>query len=155
MLLNIDHIRQLNAKNEDMSYMIIQKSLERFFYDLMRNYGVLNQRYILIDSSYIPYQHLSVSIIERIIYLLEKELGYTIIVQKVDNRAQGYIKGDLIQIYLFDPSDFSEHDVNVITNSITSQTIYSGFTGYNNINGDTKKDRYLTCNECKYLLDGK
>lgn len=153
MLLNIEHIRQLNSKNEDMSYMIIQKSLERFFYDLMRNYGVLNQRYILIDSSYIPYQHLSINIIERIIYLLEKELGYSIIVQKVDNRAEGYVSGDLIQIYLFDPLDFSEHDVNVITNSITSQTIYSGFTGYNNITGNMKRDSYLTCNNTKYLLN--
>lgn len=153
MLLNIEHIRQLNSKNEDMSYMIIQKSLERFFYDLMRNYGVLNQRYILIDSSYIPYQHLSINIIERIIYLLEKELGYSIIVQKVDNRAEGYVSGDLIQIYLFDPQDFSEHDVNVITNSITSQTIYSGFTGYNNITGNMKRDSYLTCNNTKYLLN--
>ena len=153
MLLNIEHIRQLNSKNEDMSYMIIQKSLERFFYDLMRNYGVLNQRYILIDSSYIPYQHLSINIIERIIYLLEKELGYSIIVQKVDNRAEGYVSGDLIQIYLFDPLDFSEHDVNVITNSITSQTIYSGFTGYNNITGNMKRSSYLMCNNTKYLLN--
>ena len=153
MLLNIEHIRQLNSKNEDMSYMIIQKSLERFFYDLMRNYGVLNQRYILIDSSYIPYQHLSINIIERIIYLLEKELGYSIIVQKVDNRALGYVDGDLIQIYLFDPLDFNEQDVNVITNSITSQTIYSGFTGYNNITGNMKRDSYLTCNNTKYLLN--
>lgn len=153
MLLNIEHIRQLNSKNEDMSYMIIQKSLERFFYDLMRNYGVLNQRYILVDSSYIPYQHLSINIIERIIYLFEKELGYTIIVQKVDNRADGYVNGDLIQIYLFDPIDFSEHDVNVITNSITSQTIYSGFTGYNNITGNMKKSSYLTCNDTKRLLN--
>lgn len=153
MLLNIEHIRQLNSKNEDMSYMIIQKSLERFFYDLMRNYGVLNQRYILVDSSYIPYQHLSINIIERIIHLFEKELGYTIIVQKVDNRADGYVIGDLIQIYLFDPIDFSEHDVNVITNSITSQTIYSGFTGYNNITGNMKKSSYLTCKDTKCLLN--
>ena len=153
MLLNIEHIRQLNSKNEDMSYMIIQKSLERFFYDLMRNYGVLNQRYILIDSSYIPYQHLSINIIERIIYLLEKELGYSIIVQIVDNRAEGYVSGDLIQNYLFDPQDFSEHDVNVITNSITSQTIYSGFTGYNNITGNMKRSSYLMYNNTKYLLN--
>ena len=61
----------------------------------------------------------------------------------------------MIQIYLFDPLDFNEQDVNVITNSITSQTIYSGFTGYNNINGNMKKDKYLFCPQTKYLLGVK
>ncbi len=152
MLLNVEHIRQLNARNEKMSYMIIQKSIEKFFNDLIRNYGILNQRYILIDSSYLPYQYLSVSVIQNIIILLEKELGYYIIIQKVDNRTVGYNKGDLIQIYLFDPLDYSEHDVNVMTNSVVSQTLYSTFTGYNNIKGDIQKENYLQCQKTKYLL---
>lgn len=155
MLLNVEHIRQLNSRDENMAYMIIQKSIEKFFYDLVRNYGTLNQRYILLDSSYLPYQYLSIPVIERVILLLEKELGYAIIVQKTDNRAQGYAIGDLIQIYLFDPIDYSENDVNVTTNSVVSQTLYSSFTGYNNLNGNLKKENYLSCNQVKYLIGEK
>lgn len=152
MLLNVNNIRQLNARNEEMSYQIIVKSIEKFFSDLVRNYGILNQRYILIDSSYLPYQYLSISVIYKLVSLLEKQLGYYIIIQKVDNRTSGYSRGDLIQIYLFDPLDYSDEDVNVTVNSMVSQTIYSTFNGYNNIDGKLGKSGYLDCSQTKYII---
>ena len=81
MLLSVDNIRQLNLKTTQMSYNIIEKCIEKFFNDLVRYYGILNQKHINLDSSYLPYQYLSIEVIEKVIDLLENKLGYAIIIQ--------------------------------------------------------------------------
>lgn len=144
MLLSVNDIRQLNKRTPEMSYMIIEKCIEKFFTDLLRYHGVLNQNYILIDSTYLPYQYLSIEVIEKVIYLLEKELGFSVVVQKMDNDTyNGFSKGDLIQILLFDPLDFDESEANVQLNSTHHQTLYSTFNGYNNLRGEIKGNKYL------------
>lgn len=154
MLLNINDIRKLNSKNEDMSYVIVEKCIEKFFNDLVKCYGILNQNFILIDSAYLPYQYLSVSVIEKIIILLECNLGYSIIVQKLNNNNKGYINGDLIQILLFDPDDYKEDEVNIQLNSITAPALYSTFNEFNNLYGTVKEEIYMTCNN-RFLLNEK
>ena len=144
MLLSVNDIRELNKRTPEMSYMIIEKCIEKFFTDLLRYHGVLNQNYILIDSTYLPYQYLSIEVIEKVIYLLENELGFSVVIQKMDNDTyNGFSKGDLIQILLFDPLDFDELEANVQLNSTHHQTLYSTFNGYNNLRGDIKSKQYL------------
>ncbi len=152
MLLNVNDIRKLNAKSPELSYMIIEKCIEKFFTDLLRYNGVLNQKYIILDSTYLPYQYLSIEIIEKIIDLLEKQLGYAIIIQKLDNSTyNGYKKGDLIQIMLFDPLNYDEEEVNIKANSVNCQTLYSTFNSFNNLDGKYTKISYLDCKEFNYM----
>lgn len=153
MLLNVNDIRKLNQRTPEMSYMIVEKCIEKFFTDLLRYHGVLQQNYILIDSTYLPYQYLSVEVIEKVIYLLEKELGYSVIVQKMDNSTyNGFRKGDLIQIMLFDPLDYDELEANIKSNSMHNQTLYSTFNGYNNLRGDKSGNNYLDVAKSKTNL---
>ncbi len=144
MLLSVNDIRKLNERTPEMSYMIVEKCIEKFFTDLLRYHGVLNQNYILIDSTYLPYQYLSIEVIEKVIHLLEKELGFSVVVQKMDNGTfNGFNKGDLIQIILFDPLNFDELEANIKCNSTHHQTLYSTFNGYNNLYGEHKDNKYL------------
>ena len=159
MLLTVENIRQLNMKTPEMSYNIIEKCIEKFFNDLIRYYGILNQKHINLDSSYLPYQYLSIEVIEKIIDLLENKLGYAIIVQKMDNKTtMGFKPGDLIQILLYDPLDYDEGDVNLQVNGINSQALYSTFHEFNNLDGSIKEPKYLLCDkfrEKRYELERK
>ena len=144
MLLNVEDLRKLNQRSPEMSYMIVEKCIEKYFTDLLRYQGILHQNYILIDSTYLPWQYLSQEVIEKIVYKLEKELGYFVVVQKMDNDSyNGFKPGDVIQMLLFDPLNFDKDEVNVAVNSVHHQTLYSTFSEYNNIDGHIKKSEYL------------
>ena len=146
MLLTVDNIRQLNQKTTQMSYNIIEKCIEKFFNDLVRYYGILNQKHINLDSSYLPYQYLSVEVIEKVIDLLENKLGYAIIIQKMDNKTiLGFKPGDLIQILLYDPLDYDEADVNLQVNGVNTQALYSTFHDFTNLDGNMQNPQYLLC----------
>lgn len=157
MLLSVDNIRQLNQKTIQMSYNIIEKCIEKFFNDLVRYYGILNQKHINLDSSYLPYQYLSIEVIEKVIDLLENKLGYAIIIQKMDNKTiLGFRPGDLIQILLYDPLDYDEADVNLQVNGVNTQALYSTFHNFNNLDGRMQNPQYLLCDnfkERKYELE--
>ncbi|MDD3303702.1 MAG: hypothetical protein PHP54_02165 [Clostridia bacterium] len=157
MLINVEKMRLLKNDSPEMKYSLIKTNIERFFRDYIYYYNVYDGKELIIDSGYLPYHYLDNSVIEKIVTLLEDELGYSVIVVKTTNTSkQGYQKGDLINIRLFDKNQATAKEVDDYFNLKMFQPLYSSFHSFNNINGDGKfESSYMSCinNFNDFLLD--
>lgn len=157
MLINIEKMRMLRNDTVEMKYNLIKPNIERFFRDYIYYYNIYDRTELIIDSGYLPYHYLDPQVIERIINLLENELGYKVIVMKTTNtNKQGYQKGDLINIRLFDIKYTTPKEVDDYFNLKMFQPLYSSFHNFHNINGEGKyESSYLSCMNSAngFLLD--
>ena len=154
-------MRLLKTDNPEMRYKLVKQNIERFFRDYIYYYNVYDRQELIIDSGYLPFHYLDEIVLNKLIGLLEKELGYGIIIMKTTNINKiGYEKGDLINIRLFDGQNSDPKDIDNYFNLKMFQPVYSTFHNYYNISGENElKDKtYLSCLDTinnNILIDGK
>ena len=157
MLINVEKMRMLKTKDPEVRFKLIRQNLDRFFRDYIYYYNVYDRDELIIDSGYLPYHYLDEIVMKKIIDLLEKELGYAIIIMKTTNTNKiGYFYGDLINIRLFDTKSSKSKDIDDYFNLKLFQPLYSSLHDYYNINGELESQKkYLSCldnSNNKYLL---
>lgn len=157
MLIDVEKMRMLKIDNPEMKFKLVKQNLERFFRDYIYYYNVYERQELIIDAGYLPYHYLDEQVLEKIIHLLEDELGYSIIIVKITNTNQkGYHKGDLINIRLFDRKTATPREVDDYFNLKMFQPIYSSLHDFNDIAGDKENlASYMSCldTDRKFLLD--
>lgn len=158
MLIDVNKMRLLKNENPEMKYKLVKQNIERFFRDYIYYYNVYDRDELIIDSGYLPYHYLDEVVLNKLINLLEKELGYGIIMMKTTNiNKQGYEKGDLINIRLFDMQTANSKDIDDYFNLKMFQPLYSTFHNFYNISGENEYSNkgYISCldNSSKNLLD--
>lgn len=155
MLIDVEKMRKLRNNTPEMKFSLLKPNIERFFRDYIYYYDIYNRNELIIDSGYLPYHYLTPEVIEKLINLLENELGYNIIIMKTTNTNKlGYQKGDLINIRLFDRQNTTAKEIDDYFNLKMFQPLYSSFHNFNNIYGDRKIDSYLSCLSTGSLLIG-
>lgn len=156
MLIDVNKMRMLKTENSEMKFKLIKPNIERFFRDYIYYFNIYDRDELIIDSGYLPWHYLDENVINMIINLLEKELGYNVIVMKTTNVTQpGYKRGDLINIRLFDRKNTTVKEVDDYFNLKMFQPLYSSFHNYYNINGTAKNNNYISClnTDSRFLLD--
>jgi hypothetical protein len=157
VLINVERMRMLKTRDPEVRFKLIKKNLERFFRDYIYYYNVYDRDELIIDSGYLPYHYLDQDVLDRIISLLENELGYSIIIMKTTNTNKiGYIKDDLINIRLFDRELTDPKTADDYFNLKMFQPLYSSFHNYYNIDGSQEYTKsYLSCLDVSntYLLE--
>lgn len=160
MLINVEKMRMLKTRDPEVRFKLIKQNLERFFRDYIYYYNVYDRDELIIDSGYLPFHYLDQEVLDRVIRLLEVELGYSIIIMKTTNINKiGYMKDDLINIRLFDKISTSPKEVDDYFNLKLFQPLYSSFHNYYNIDGSQKQlSSYMSCISCLdnhegYLLE--
>lgn len=157
MLINVERMRMLKTRDPEVRFKLIKKNLERFFRDYIYYFNVYDRDELIIDSGYLPYHYLDQDVLDRIISLLENELGYSIIIMKTTNTNKiGYIKDDLINIRLFDRELTDPKTADDYFNLKMFQPLYSSFHNYYNIDGRQEYTKsYLSCLDVtnSYLLE--
>ncbi len=158
MLIDVEKMRLLKSDNPEVRYKLVKQNIERFFRDYIYYYNVYDRNELIIDSGYLPFHYLDEIVLNKIIGLLEKELGYGIIIMKTTNiNKQGYEKGDLINIRLFDKQTANYKEVDDYFNLKMFQPLYSTFHNYYNIDGsiiETSKS-YLSCKDMNNAMLGE
>ncbi len=148
-------MRLLKSNNPEVRYKLVKQNIERFFRDYIYYYNVYDRNELIIDSGYLPFHYLDEIVLNKIIGLLEKELGYGIIIMKTTNINKiGYEKGDLINIRLFDKQTANSKDIDDYFNLKMFQPLYSTFHNYYNIDGsinETSKS-YLSCKDMNNIM---
>lgn len=154
MLIDVKSMRLLKTRDTETKYRLIEQNIERFFRDYIFYYNVYDRKELIIDSGYLPYHYLDLEVLNLLIDLLEKKLGYGIIIMKTTNTTKlGYEYGDLINIRLFDPLEVDIKDADVYFNMSMFQPLYSTFHNFNNIKiNPEKKPEYLTCANYNFAL---
>ena len=154
MLISVEKMRLLKSESPEMKFKLLKPNIERFF---IYYYNLYDRDELIIDSGYLPYHYLDEKVLEKVIDLLEKELGYSIIIVKTTNVDQiGYKQGDLINIRLFDPKNSDPKAIDDYFNLKVYQPLYSSMHNFNNIRGEnTKMTSYLSCLDVpnRFLLD--
>lgn len=147
MLIDVEKMRALKNNTPEVKFKLIKQNIERFFRDYIYYYNIYDRKELIIDAGYLPYHYLDEEVLKRIISLLEKELGYSIIIMKITNvDKKGYQKGDLINIRLFDNQSATYKEVDDYFNLKMFQPLYSSLHNYYNIAGeDENKISYLSC----------
>lgn len=157
MLIDVERMRLLKTDSPEMKFKLLKPNIERFFRDYIYYFNVYDRDELIIDSGYLPYHYLDNQVLEKVIGLLEGELGYNIIIMKTTNTLQkGYQKGDLINIRLFDRKTATPKEVDDYFNLKMFQPLYSSFHNYNNISMVEKQEKsYFSCLESsnRFLLD--
>ncbi len=157
MLIDVERMRLLKTDSPEMKFKLLKPNIERFFRDYIYYFNVYDRQELIIDSGYLPYHYLDNEVLEKVISLLEGELGYNIIIMKTTNTLQkGYQKGDLINIRLFDKKEATAKEVDDYFNLKMFQPLYSSFHNYNNISNDEKENKsYVSClnSNNRFLLD--
>lgn len=156
MLINIEKMRILKTREPEIRYKLIKQNIERFFRDYIYYFNVYDREDLVIDSGYLPFHYLDKEVLDKIINLLEVELGYSIIIMKTSNVNQiGYTKDDLINIRLFDKTLIKPKVVDDYFNLSLLQPLYSTFHNFYNIDGSQKQitsyTSYLDCNNNRFL----
>lgn len=157
MLIDVEKMRMLKTNNSEMKFKLIKPNIERFFRDYIYYFNIYDRDELIIDSGYLPWHYLDENVINMIIDLLEKELGYNIIIMKTTNTNQkGYKRGDLINIRLFDSKNTTSKEVDDYFNMKIYQPLYSSFHNYYNVSGNNQEPSYLSClnTSNSYLLQG-
>lgn len=154
VLINVEKMRMLKSNSSEMKYRLIKQNIERFFRDCIYYYNIYEAKELIIDAGYLPYHYLDYDVLNSIINLLEKELGYKIIIMKISNiTKKGYQKGDLINIRLFDIKTADPKDIDDYFNLKMFQPLYSSFHNYYNIDGKLDVDNtYMSCLKCNNFL---
>lgn len=154
MLINVEKMRMLKSNNAEMRFKLIKQNIERFFRDCIYYYNIYESKELIIDAGYLPYHYLDEEVLNKIINLLEKELGYNIIIMKITNTTKkGYQKGDLINIRLFDIKTASPKDIDDYFNLKMFQPLYSSFHNYYNISGENEGiTSYMSCLKSNDIL---
>lgn len=150
MLIDVNKMRMLKSDNPEMRFKLVKSNIERFFRDYIYYYNVYDRKELIIDSGYLPFHYLDEIVLNKIINLLEKELGYGIIMVKTTNiNKKGYQKDDLINIRLFDSKTADPKDIDDYFNLKMFQPLYSTYHNYYNISGDNenKEMSYMSCLE--------
>ncbi len=162
MLIDVNKMRLLKSDNPEMKFKLVKSNIERFFRDYIYYYNVYDRKELIIDSGYLPFHYLDEIVLNKIIDLLEKELGYGIIMVKTTNiNKKGYQKDDLINIRLFDSKTADPKDIDDYFNLKMFQPLYSTYHNYYNISGENenKEMSYMSClevgNSIKTLMEGK
>ncbi len=146
MLIDVEKMRMLKSNNPEMKFKLVKQNLERFFRDYIYYYNVYDRTELIIDAGYLPYHYLDQYVIDKIINLLENELGYSIIIMKITNIDEiGYKKGDLINIRLFDRKTATPSEVDNYFNLKMFQPLYSSLHNYYNVNGEVNNASYVSC----------
>ena len=147
MLINVDRMRMLKTKDPEVRYKLVKQNLERFFRDYIYYYNVYDREELIIDAGYLPNHYLDEVVINKVIHLLEDELGYAIIIMKVTNTNKlGYEIGDLINIRLFDKKTADPKDVDDYFNLRMFQPLYSSLHDYYNVDGSLPAPNdYISC----------
>ncbi|MEG2348730.1 MAG: hypothetical protein RSB67_03690 [Clostridia bacterium] len=157
MLIDVNKMRMLKVDDPNMKFKLVKQNLERFFRDYIYYYNVYDRSELVIDAGYLPYHYLDEKVLNKIIELLEKELGYSIIIMKITNTNQkGYHKGDLINIRLFDLKTATSKEVDDYFNLKIFQPLYSSLHDFNDISGKEEPvASYFSCLETsnKFLLN--
>jgi|GEM_PF-2297989 len=160
MLINVEKMRLLKTRDPEVRFKLIKQNLERFFRDYIYYYNVYDRDELIIDCGYLPFHYLDQEVLDKVINLLEVELGYSIIIMKTTNINKiGYKKDDMINIRLFDKASAKLKDADDYFNLKLFQPLYSSFHNYYNIDGNQKQIAcYVSCldtsNEC-LLNDSK
>ncbi len=158
MLIDVEKMRLLKSKNPEVRYKLVKQNIERFFRDYIYYYNVYDRDELIIDSGYLPFHYLDDIVINKIIGLLEHELGYGIIVMKTTNIDKiGYQQGDLINIRLFDRKTADYKMVDDYFNLKMFQPLYSTFHNFDNIDGNIKnvQNTYLSCKDMNNMMLGE
>ena len=158
MLIDVEKMRLLKSKNPEVRYKLVKQNIERFFRDYIYYYNVYDRDELIIDSGYLPFHYLDDVVINKIIGLLEHELGYGIIVVKTTNIDKiGYQQGDLINIRLFDKKTADYKMVDDYFNLKMFQPLYSTFHNFDNIDGNIKnvQNTYLSCKDMNNIMLGE
>jgi len=146
VLIDVEKMRMLKTNNSEMKFKLVKPNIERFFRDYIYYFNIYDREELIIDSGYLPWHYLDEKVIDKIIDLLEKELGYNIIIMKTTNTNQmGYKRGDLINIRLFDRKNTTSKEVDDYFNMKIYQPLYSSFHNYYNVSGTTEEPSYLSC----------
>lgn len=156
VLIDVEKMRMLKTNNSEMKFKLIKPNIERFFRDYIYYFNIYDRDELIIDSGYLPWHYLDENVINMVINLLEKELGYNIIIMKTTNTSKkGYQKGDLINIRLFDRQNTTIKEVDEYFNMKMYQPLYSSFHNYSNISGIDETPSYLSClnTSNSYLLE--
>ena len=142
MLIDVERMRLLKTDSPEMKFKLLKPNIERFFRDYIYYFNVYDRKELIIDSGYLPYHYLDNEVLEKVINLLEGELGYNIIIMKTTNTFQkGYKKGDLINIRLFDKQTATPKEVDDYFNLKMFQPLYSSFHNYNNISNNESEEK--------------
>ena len=153
MLIDVNTMRKLKVNDTNVKYKLIKQNIERFFRDYIYYFNIYEGNELIIDSGYLPYHYLDSEVLNKIIYLLEIELGYAIIIMKITNTYEkGYKKGDLINIRLFDLETAGYKELDDYFNLRMYQAIYSTMHNFNNILGEIVEDNYLSCKDELLLM---
>ena len=159
MLINVENMRLLKNKDADTRFSLVKKNIERFFRDYIYYFNVYDRKELIIDHGYLPFHYLDGAVIEKIVDLLERELGYGVVIVKINNTGKiGYNCGDMINIRLYDIKETTVQEVDKYFNQISYQSLYSTFHGYNNIYGNEgEKVTYFSCLEApkNFLLNAQ
>lgn len=159
MLIDVNKMRMLKSDDPEVRFKLVKQNIERFFRDYIYYFNVYDRKELIIDSGYLPFHYLDEPVLNKIINLLEKELGYGIIIMKTTNvNKNGYEKGDLINIRLFDSQTTNAKEVDDYFNLKMFQPLYSTYHNYYNIAGNIEKENtqtYISCmdNKNNFLLD--
>lgn len=157
MLIDVEKMRMLRTNDPHMKFKLIKPNIERFFRDYIYYFNIYDRDELIIDSGYLPWHYLDENVITMIIDLLEKELGYNIIIMKTTNTGKrGYHRGDLINIRLFDRKNTTIKEVDEYFNMKMYQPLYSSFHNYCNLSGVDEQPSYLSCinTNNSFLLQG-
>lgn len=140
-------MRLLKSESPEMKFKLLKPNIERFFRDYIYYFNIYDRDELIIDSGYLPYHYLDEIVLRKVIDLLEKELGYSIIMVKTTNiNKQGYIPGDLINIRLFDPKCANPKDIDDYFNLKMFQPLYSSMHKFDNISGNGNNlCSYMSC----------
>ena len=151
MLIDVEKMRLLRTDTTEMKFKLLKTNIERFFRDYIYYYNIYDRDELIVDSGYLPYHYLDGKVLDKVIDLFEKELGYNIIIVKTTNLSKpGYQKGDLINIRIFDRKTANPKDVDDYFNLKMFTPLYSSFHNYYNINGEesmkkTETPSYISC----------
>ncbi|MEG1059122.1 MAG: hypothetical protein RSE00_02840 [Clostridia bacterium] len=85
MLINVEKMRMLKTRDPEVRFKLVHQNLERFFRDYIYYYNVYDRDELIIDSGYLPYHYLDTLVLQKVVKLLEKDLGYAIIIVKTTN----------------------------------------------------------------------
>ena len=151
MLIDVEKMRLLRTDTTEMKFKLLKTNIERFFRDYIYYYNVYDRDELIMDSGYLPYHYLDAKVLDKVIDLLENQLGYNIIIVKTTNILQpGYHKGDLINIRIFDRKTANPKEVDDYFNLKMFSPLYSSFHNYYNINGERSNNiqndiPYISC----------
>lgn len=157
MLIDVEKLRLLKTRDPEVRFKLVKQNLERFFRDYIYYYNVYDRDELVIDSGYLPFHYLDEEVINKVINLLEDELGYSIIIVKTSNiKKLGYLKDDLISIRIFDKLVVTPKEVDDYFNLRTYQPLYSSFHNFYNLDGRIKElPPYLSCLDVTKLDEKK